>query len=125
MAGGSSGKLMRVVRKWRGRAARRGRPLSLALIPAVTRVIVAVIWSAVLLRIQAERQETHDAAVAASVQLASAFAQHIDRTVHDADAAVRWVKYEYERSPSTFDLGTYQRQGLISADTALQVTLVG
>lgn len=116
---------MRVVRKWRGPAARRGRPLSLAWIPAGTLVIVAVIWSAVFLRIQAERRETHDAAVAASVQLASAFAQHIDRTVHDADAAVRWVKYEYERSPSTFDLGTYQRQGLISADTALQVTLVG
>jgi diguanylate cyclase (GGDEF)-like protein len=92
---------------------------------AVAIIFIAVIWSAVIVRIQTERQETRDAAVAASAQLASAFAQHISKTVHDADAVVSWVKYEYERSPSTFDLGKYQRQGLISADTALQVTLIG
>ena len=91
---------------------------------AVAIIIIVIIWSAVILRIQDERQKTRDAAVVASSQLASAFAQHVSKTVHDADAVVSWVKYEYERSPSTFNLGQYQRQGLISADTALQVTLI-
>ena len=88
-------------------------------------MIIVVIWSATLSRIHAEREDTRNLAVAQTEQLSSAFAQHIGKTVHDADAVVSWMKYEYERSPSTFDLAAYERQGLISADTALQVTLVG
>jgi diguanylate cyclase (GGDEF)-like protein len=88
-------------------------------------MIIVVIWSATLPRIHAERQDTRNLVVAQTEQLSSAFVQHIGKTVHDADAVVSWMKYEYERSPSTFDLATYERQGLISADTALQVTLVG
>jgi len=98
---------------------------SLSWIPAGALAIVVVIWSAILPRIHAERQDTRNLAVAETEQLASAFSQHVGKTVHDADAVVSWVKYEYERSPSTFDLAAYQRQGLISADTALQVTLIG
>ncbi|MDR6412159.1 UNVERIFIED_ORG: diguanylate cyclase (GGDEF)-like protein [Burkholderia sp. 1595] len=96
-----------------------------AWIPAVAVALVIVIWIAVIVRIQTEASEARETAAAATAELASSFSAHIAKTVHDADVVVRWVKYEYERSPATFNVAAYERQGLIAADTALQVTIVG
>ncbi|TCG09595.1 hypothetical protein BZM27_04560 [Paraburkholderia steynii] len=92
--------------------------------PLVAVVITGAIWGVTLQRIQHEGEEARATAAATSSQLAETFAAHIAKTVHDADVAVRWVKYEYERSPATFTLADYKQRGLVSADTALQVTIV-
>lgn len=84
----------------------------------------ATIWIATIQRIHYESEQARSAAAVTSSQLASAFAAHIEKTVHDADVVVQWVKYEYERSPATFTLADYKQRGLVSADTALQVTIV-
>lgn len=90
----------------------------------VALVLSATIWLATLQRIHVEGEQARATAALTSSQLASAFAAHIEKTVHDADVVVQWVKYEYERSPGTFTLADYRRRGLVSADTALQVTIV-
>ncbi|WP_233849452.1 putative bifunctional diguanylate cyclase/phosphodiesterase [Paraburkholderia sp. HD33-4] len=100
------------------------RRRSLILIPVVSGLILLVLWSTVLGLIRNERKATWEAAVSTSGVLATSLAQHIAKTIHDADLVVRVVKYEYERSPSTFDLVAYQRNGLLTADTALQITIV-
>ncbi|RKE23888.1 diguanylate cyclase (GGDEF)-like protein [Paraburkholderia sp. BL23I1N1] len=92
--------------------------------PLVAVVLSATIWAATVQRIDHEGEQARAADVATNSQLASAFAAHIAKTVHDADVVVQWVKYEYERSPATFALADYKRRGLVSADTALQVTIV-
>lgn len=98
---------------------------ALAWIPATAILIVMLIWIAVLVRIQTDGKEARDSVIALSAQLASSFSGHVAKTVHDADVIVRWVKFEYERSPGTFNVAAYDRQGLIAADTDLQVTIVG
>ncbi|TDG03021.1 EAL domain-containing protein [Paraburkholderia guartelaensis] len=92
--------------------------------PLVALVLIATIWAVTVQRIQDEGEQARTAAAVTSSQLASAFAAHIAKTVHDADVVVQWVKYEYERSPATFSLSDYKQRGLVSADTALQVTIV-
>ncbi|PTB16997.1 GGDEF-domain containing protein [Trinickia symbiotica] len=97
----------------------------IAWIPTGTLLLVLGIWLAALTRIQTEGREARTAVASATSQVASSFAAHIDKTVHDADVIVGWVKYEYERSPSTFNIDTLKDKALVSADTALQVTIVG
>ena len=57
--------------------------------------------------------------------LADALETHTLKTVHDVDEIALLVKYGYERTPQTFDLAAYRAYGLITADTALQVTIAG
>ncbi|MFM0019493.1 putative bifunctional diguanylate cyclase/phosphodiesterase [Paraburkholderia azotifigens] len=110
--------------RWRDRRVLPVRRRSLILIPVVSGLILLVLWSTVLGLIRNERKATWEAAVSTSGVLATSLAQHIAKTIHDADLVVRVVRYEYERSPSTFDLVAYQRNGLLTVDTALQITIV-
>lgn len=109
---------------WPDRPALLGRRRSLILIAVLSGLILLVLWSTMLSLIRNERKATWEAAVSTSGVLATSLAQHIAKTIHDADLVVRVVKYEYERSPSTFDLAAFQRNGLLTADTALQITIV-
>ena len=105
----------------------RGKPLprALILIPLLTVVVLCVLWITISVRLHIEKvavlRETEDAArtVARSLQ------NHTLKTVHDVDEIALLIKYGYESSPQTFDLAQYESRGLISADTALQVTVVG
>lgn len=95
------------------------------LLPALTVLILAVLWVTILMRLRIEKAAVlHDARVAAGT-VASALDTHTLKTIHDVDAIALLVKYGYETSPETFDLKKYQAYGLITADTALQVTLAG
>ncbi|WP_175891712.1 sensor domain-containing diguanylate cyclase [Burkholderia cepacia] len=109
------------------RVVRRGTrlPGPLALIPAVTVLVLAVLWLTVLYRLQVDkRSAVHDARESAAV-LADALAIHTLKTVHDVDEIARLIQFGYERAPAQFDLKPYQTYGLLSSSTALQVTLVG
>lgn len=98
---------------------------ALILVPALTVFVLAVLWITILLRLHVEKAAVmHDTRVAART-LADALETHTLKTIHDVDEIALLVKYGYESSPQTFDLTRYQRYGLISADTALQVTLAG
>ena len=98
---------------------------ALILVPALTVLVLAVLWITILLRLHVERASVmHDTRVAART-LADALKTHTLKTIHDVDEIALLVKYGYETEPRTFDLERYQAYGLISADTALQVTVVG
>ena len=95
------------------------------LLPALTVLILAVLWVTILMRLRVEKTAVlHDARVAAGT-VASALDTHTLKTIHDVDTIALLVKYGFESSPDTFDLKKYQAYGLITADTALQVTLAG
>ncbi|MGG1948391.1 EAL domain-containing protein [Trinickia sp. NRRL B-1857] len=98
---------------------------SILWIPIGTVLLILSIWFATIWRIQTEGQEACIAASNATSQAAKSFAAHVDKTIHDADVIVRWVEYEYERSPSTFRLDALDASGVISADTTVQVTIIG
>ena len=94
-------------------------------IPALTLLVLCVLWITILMRLQVEKasvvRDTQDAArtIARSLQT------HTLKTIHDVDVIALLIKYGYETAPLTFDLARYQAYGLITADTALQVTIVG
>jgi diguanylate cyclase (GGDEF)-like protein len=86
--------------------------------------LILGVWVHVVIHLRDEEAGSRNAAIRATSELVLAFSAHVNKTVHDADVVVRFVKYEYERSPSTFNLKELQSQGLVTADTALQVTIV-
>lgn len=116
------GRLRRFIQRARsGRAFHR----AFVLLPALTVLILAVLWVTILARLHVEKSAVlHDTRVAART-VASALDTHTRKTIHDVDTIALLVKYGYESSPQTFDLKKYQAYGLITADTALQVTLAG
>jgi diguanylate cyclase (GGDEF)-like protein len=98
---------------------------ALVLVPALTVLVLGILWVTILLRLQVEKASVmRDTRVAART-LADALETHTLKTVHDVDEIALLVKYGYERSPQTFDLAAYRAYGLITADTALQVTIAG
>jgi len=104
---------------------RRARLRAFALIPVLTLLVLCVLWVTILVRLHIEKatvlRDTHDAAST----LARSLKSHTLKTIHDVDTIALLIKYGYETSPQNFDLARYQAYGLITADTALQVTLVG
>jgi diguanylate cyclase (GGDEF)-like protein len=98
---------------------------ALVLVPALTVLVLGILWVTILLRLQVEKASVmRDTRVAART-LADALETHTLKTVHDVDEIALLVKYGYERTPQTFDLAAYRAYGLITADTALQVTIAG
>ncbi|WNC91314.1 diguanylate cyclase [Paraburkholderia sp. FT54] len=98
---------------------------ALVLVPALTVLVLGILWVTILLRLQVEKSAVmRDTRVAART-LADALETHTLKTVHDVDEIALLVKYGYERTPQSFDLAAYRAYGLITADTALQVTIAG
>ncbi|WP_322032730.1 diguanylate cyclase domain-containing protein [Paraburkholderia sp. J76] len=98
---------------------------ALIVLPALTVLILAVLWITILERLRVEKDAAlNDARIAAATE-ASALQTHTLKTIHDVDEIALLIKFGYERAPTTFDLAKYQSYGLVTADTALQVTVVG
>ncbi|WP_180722748.1 diguanylate cyclase domain-containing protein [Paraburkholderia largidicola] len=120
-----TGRLRTFVPRFQPRSHGNAPHRAFILLPALTVLILAVLWVTILMRLRVEKAAVlHDARVAART-VAGALDTHTLKTIHDVDAIALLVKYGYESSPDTFDLKKYQAYGLITADTALQVTLAG
>ncbi|WP_109480437.1 sensor domain-containing diguanylate cyclase [Paraburkholderia sp. C35] len=118
-------RLRTFIRRLRPRGPGSAPHRAFILLPALTVLILAVLWVTILMRLRVEKEAVlHDARVAAGT-VASALDTHTLKTIHDVDAIALLVKYGLESSPETFDLKKYQAYGLITADTALQVTIAG
>ncbi|WP_157697838.1 sensor domain-containing diguanylate cyclase, partial [Caballeronia calidae] len=87
--------------------------------------LLCALWITVLYRLDVERNTAlHEARVSAEL-LAQSLESHTQQTIHDIDEIALFCKLTYESSPSQFNLSTWQAHGLLSSNTALQVTLVG
>src|SRR5262245_61620163 len=76
--------------------------------------LVAGIWAATLYRLYLAREEALRLAEAMSASFATSFAAQVEKTLHDTDVVVQWLKYEFERSPATFNLNNYHQLGIVS-----------
>ena len=99
MANADSAQVKNRIKGWVQRVGSVRPALSVIWIPAAAIALVVGIWATAVVRIQTEGREARDTAAASTVELASSFSAHIAKTAHDADMVVRWVKFEYERSP--------------------------
>ena len=104
------------------------KPRALFLIPVLTWLVLCVLWGTILLRLEIEKAAVLREAHLAARTLADSLRTHTLKTIHDVDEIALLVKYGYEKAHDAsqpFDLQSYETHGLISSDTALQVTLVG
>ncbi|WP_206998369.1 sensor domain-containing diguanylate cyclase [Trinickia mobilis] len=104
------------------------KPRALFLIPVLTWLVLCVMWGTILLRLEIEKAAVLRDTRLAARTLADSLRTHTLKTIHDVDEIALLVKYGYEKAHDasrTFDLHSYETHGLISSDTALQVTLVG
>lgn len=98
---------------------------ALVLVPTLTVLVLGILWVTILLRLEIEKAAVmRDTRVAAST-LADSLETHTLKTIHDVDEIALLVKYGCENAQQSFNLAAYRAHGLITADTALQVTIAG
>jgi diguanylate cyclase (GGDEF)-like protein len=104
------------------------KPRTLLLIPALTLLVLCVLWGTILVRLHVEKEAVLRDTHLAARTLADSLSTHTLKTIHDVDEIALVIKYGYESALAAsrpFDLQRFQARGLINSDTALQVTLVG
>jgi diguanylate cyclase (GGDEF)-like protein len=94
------------------------------LIPTVGVLVLAAVWTGVLSRLGTEKAEVLQAAQAKADVLADALVQHTETTIHDVDVIALVVKREFESNPASVNLKFLQDAGLITRETAAQVSVV-
>ncbi|MGI4815105.1 MAG: putative bifunctional diguanylate cyclase/phosphodiesterase [Janthinobacterium lividum] len=103
---------------------RRGRKRMLYAIPALGAIIIALLWTVIFARLSFEKENVyHDSASSAAI-LSSALEQHTVKAIHQVDQVTRFVKFEYEKSPSHFDLISTVNKGVVQNDTLLQISII-
>ena len=85
----------------------------LAAIVAASLMLIALLWSAVIVRSQIERQETIAATVTQNSNLVKAFEEHTIRSIKGVDAIIRFLRYEYSQKGVNMDIAKYIRDGTI------------
>ncbi len=101
------------------------RRRALLAIPVLGTVVLALLWAVIFARLSVERESTvHDSMAFAAI-LSSALEQYTIKAIHQVDQITHFVKFEYEKSPATFDLIATVEKGVVQSDTLVQVSLIG
>lgn len=74
---------------------------SAAGIPLLGTFVLALLWAVIFARLSVEREATTHESMASAAILSSALEQHTIKAIHQVDQITRFVKYEYEKSPTT------------------------
>ena len=73
--------------------------------------VLCFIWGSLYHKIDSERQIEINSAIKISAKLARAFEEHTLSTIKNADQAVLFLKYKYEKAGQLMDIPSYVRQG--------------
>ncbi|WP_244813910.1 bifunctional diguanylate cyclase/phosphodiesterase [Caballeronia sp. Lep1P3] len=103
-------------------SARRRR--ALLAMPLLGTFVLVLLWAVIFARLSVEREATTHESMASAAILSSALEQHTIRAIHQVDQITRFVKYEYEKAPDTFDLVATVDKGVVQSDTLVQVSLI-
>ena len=80
-------------------------------------LLLAILWSGVLYKVESERQAEIRVAIDDTGNFARAFNEHMARTILNADQMLLLLKYEYETYGSAMDMAKYKRGGPFWNDT--------
>jgi len=100
------------------------RRRALIAIPLLGGLVLALLWTVISARLSVERDTTYREATASAAILSSALEQHTVKAIHQVDQITRFVKYEFEKSPEHFDLGSTVEKGVVQSDTLVQVSII-
>jgi diguanylate cyclase (GGDEF)-like protein len=94
------------------------------LFPALTLLVLGVIWSATFNLIRVERANARTAAAAASLELINTYEAQVVRALREIDQTVKFVKYVYETRGSHAALSELKARALLPPDLVFVVRVV-
>jgi diguanylate cyclase (GGDEF)-like protein len=100
------------------------RRRALIAIPVLGALVLALLWTVISARLAVEREATYREAAASAALLSSALEQHTVKAIHQVDQITRFVKYEYEKNPTHFDLASTVEKGVVPSDTLVQIAII-
>ena len=95
-----------------------------ALILGLTLLLIALLWTGVVLKVRSERQHTEEEALRHTLNLARAFEAHAVRTLTGADQALRFLQHQYELYGRQIDIRAFVRDGLIISNIFNQMGII-
>jgi len=104
--------------------AARLRPRALFVIPVLGIAVLVALWIAIFARLAVEKDAAlHEAGASAAI-LSTSLSQHTVKAIHQVDQITRFIKYEYEKAPDSFDLATTVDNAVVQGDSLMQVSLL-
>ncbi|HYS65077.1 MAG TPA: EAL domain-containing protein [Paraburkholderia sp.] len=100
------------------------RRRALLAIPALGVLVLILLWTVIFARLSVEKEATYREAMASAAILSAALEQHTVKAIHQVDQITRFVKYEFEKTPSSFDLASTVEKGVVQSETLVQVSLI-
>src|SRR6266702_456037 len=100
------------------------RRRALLAIPALGVLVLILLWTVIFARLSVEKEATYREAMASAAILSEALEQHTVKAIHQVDQITRFVKYEFEKTPSSFDLASTVEKGVVQSETLVQVSLI-
>jgi diguanylate cyclase (GGDEF)-like protein len=94
------------------------------LFPALTIVILGVIWSATLKLIRVERTNAATASAAATLELVETYEAQVVRALREIDQTLKFVKYVCESKGASAALSDLKERGLLPPDLLFVVSVV-
>jgi diguanylate cyclase (GGDEF)-like protein len=94
------------------------------LFPALTILVLAVIWSATLNLIRVERANAARTSAASTLELLDTYEAQIVRALREIDQTLKIVKYVYETKGASATLSDLKGRGLLPADLLFVVSVV-
>lgn len=76
--------------------------------------LICVIWILFFHKIETEREIEINSAIKGTANLARAFEEHTLRTIKNADQAIMFLKYQYEKEGRDINIHQYVREGRFS-----------
>lgn len=84
-----------------------------ALIIALAVLLIALLWSAILLRAEREHEQVSETVRRDTMNLARAFEEHASRLLRSADQSASFLKFEYEKGGDRIDIDSYVHKGMV------------
>src|SRR5246127_1610233 len=100
------------------------RPRALLAIPLLGVLVLVLLWAVIFTRLSVEKEATMREATASAAILSAALEQHTVKAIHQVDQITRFVKFEFEKTPGHFDLGSTVEKGVVQSETLVQVSLI-
>lgn len=94
------------------------------LFPALTLLILGMIWGTTFNLIRIERLSAQSTAVAASLELVNTYEAQVVRALREIDQTVKWVKYVYETRGAQAALSELKTRALLPPDLLFVVRVV-
>jgi diguanylate cyclase (GGDEF)-like protein/PAS domain S-box-containing protein len=87
-------------------------------------ILIVMVWVGVQLHLESEHTQTERSAIQNSANLASAFEEHLSRTLNEIDRSLKIIRTNYLQNPDKFNLKDWLETSQLFDDQTLQSTII-